>query len=409
MNATIRGLKGLLALGALAGLGLLLHWVTAGSIEAATAQDLTSMASLAIGAVAWIAYCWLVVAVLATVLEQLPGAVGRSASLVAGRITSQGSRALLRSALGVAAVTPLTIGVAHATPDHTLTHQSTTTPSTGTRPWTPAEPHSPLALRGVTPTTATSARPRTAVEPRSSIELRGSTPTAARLRTSVEPQSTVKVRATPTTSHHPTSPQAQPAHPRTTEPPTDSRPWNSLEPQSTVEVTDSTPTAPALPAASGNSVASDDSVASGNSVASSSSVASGHSVASASSVALRGSAYGSVESQSAHSRPSGTPASSRPWNSVEPRSTVELTGGDPTSGTLGAPGASGSGSTESQSAHPRTTGTPAGARPWSSVEPRSSVEITDGTPGDWRATEEPSSVQLGVPATPATPSQANPE
>lgn len=106
MNTTIRGLKSLIALGALAGLGLLLHWVTAGSLEAATAQDLISMASIAIGAVAWVAYCWLVVAVLATVLEQAPGAIGRSASLVAGRITSASSRTLLRSALGVAAVTP---------------------------------------------------------------------------------------------------------------------------------------------------------------------------------------------------------------------------------------------------------------------------------------------------------------
>jgi nucleoid-associated protein YgaU len=116
MNATIRGLKGLIALAALAGLGLGLRWATAGSVDSASTRDLTSMAVLTVGAVAWVAYAWLLIAVLATVLEQAPGAVGRAASVVAARITSQTSRALLRSALGVAAVTPLTIGVAHATP-----------------------------------------------------------------------------------------------------------------------------------------------------------------------------------------------------------------------------------------------------------------------------------------------------
>ena len=138
MNAMIRGLKGLLALSALGGIGLLLRWVTAGSIGAATTQDLTSMASLAVGSVAWVAYAWLLIAVLATVLEQVPGVVGRSASIVATRITSQNSRALLRSALGVAAVTPLTIGVAHATPGDG-NHQ---------RPWTSVEPRSTIQLTG---------------------------------------------------------------------------------------------------------------------------------------------------------------------------------------------------------------------------------------------------------------------
>ncbi|TCM45357.1 LysM peptidoglycan-binding domain-containing protein [Kribbella sp. VKM Ac-2568] len=138
MNAMIRGLKGLLALGALGGIGLLLRWVTADSIGSATTQDLTSMASLAVGSVAWVAYAWLLIAVLATVLEQVPGVVGRSASIVATRITSQSSRALLRSALGVAAVTPLTIGVAHATPGDG-NHQ---------RPWTSVEPRSTIQLTG---------------------------------------------------------------------------------------------------------------------------------------------------------------------------------------------------------------------------------------------------------------------
>lgn len=136
MNATIRGLKGLLALGALAGLGLVLRWVTAGTADSAASQDLTALATLAIGTVAWVAYAWLLIAVLATVLEQVPGAVGRSASAVATRITSQGSRALLRSALGVAAVTPLTIGVAHAAPGDTGPQ----------RPWTAIEPASTVRL-----------------------------------------------------------------------------------------------------------------------------------------------------------------------------------------------------------------------------------------------------------------------
>jgi hypothetical protein len=180
MNTTIRGLKGLLALGALAGLGLLLRWVTTGSIDAATAQDLTSMASLAIGAVAWVAYCWFVVAVLATVLEQAPGAVGRGASVVAARITSQGSRALLRSALGVAAVTPLTIGVAHATPgngSHTFTEPRTTIQLTGnstagSRPWPSVKPRTTIQVTG---NSTAGSRPWTSVEPRSTVEITGST------------------------------------------------------------------------------------------------------------------------------------------------------------------------------------------------------------------------------------------
>ncbi|WP_199237053.1 LysM peptidoglycan-binding domain-containing protein [Kribbella antiqua] len=110
----IRALKGMLALVALAGLGLGLRWTTAGSFGAANSHDLDSMAVLAVGTVAWMAYGWLVLAVLATVLEQLPGAIGAVGSALAGRITSRTSHALLRSALGVAAATPLTVSVAHA-------------------------------------------------------------------------------------------------------------------------------------------------------------------------------------------------------------------------------------------------------------------------------------------------------
>lgn len=137
----IRGLKGLLALSALAGLGLALRWVTAGIVAASTAEDLTSMASLAVGAVAWVAHAWLLVAVLATVLEQVPGAVGRGASAVAARITSQGARTLLRSTLGVAAVAPLTFGVAHATPG-----EGPQQPESQQRAWTSVEQPSTLRL-----------------------------------------------------------------------------------------------------------------------------------------------------------------------------------------------------------------------------------------------------------------------
>jgi nucleoid-associated protein YgaU len=202
MNATIRGLKGLLALSALAGLGLLLRWVTAGSIEAATAQDLTSMASLAIGAVAWAAYCWLVVAVLATVLEQAPGFVGRSASVVATRITSQGSRTLLRSALGVAAVTPLTIGMAQATPgdgSYGITESRSSIQLTGdsaegsgARPWSAVEPRSSIQFTDDS-TGGSGARPWGAVEPRSKLNLTGEATPGPRPWSAVEPRSTVEL------------------------------------------------------------------------------------------------------------------------------------------------------------------------------------------------------------------------
>ncbi len=112
----IRGAKGTLAVVALAGLGLALRWMTAGSISGVHSYDLDSMTVLAVGTVAWMAYGWLVLAVVLTVLEQLPGAIGALAGAIAGRITSKTARTLLRSSLGVAAVTPLTVGVAHATP-----------------------------------------------------------------------------------------------------------------------------------------------------------------------------------------------------------------------------------------------------------------------------------------------------
>lgn len=116
MKQVIRGVKGVLTACGVGALGLGLCWVTAGSVGAANSEDLASMAGVAVGAVGWMAYCWLVVAALATALEQAPGAIGRSASVIADWITSHSSRALLRSALGFAAVSPLTIAAAHAAP-----------------------------------------------------------------------------------------------------------------------------------------------------------------------------------------------------------------------------------------------------------------------------------------------------
>ncbi|WP_328996481.1 LysM peptidoglycan-binding domain-containing protein [Kribbella sp. NBC_01245] len=106
----------MITLGAVVGAGFGLRWMTAGSLVSVSRDDLASLAVLAVGAVAWCAYTWLAVVTAATVLEQLPGALGNAAGLLASGLTSAGSRALLRSTLGVAAVTPLTIGLAHATP-----------------------------------------------------------------------------------------------------------------------------------------------------------------------------------------------------------------------------------------------------------------------------------------------------
>ncbi|TDD15508.1 hypothetical protein E1218_31320, partial [Kribbella turkmenica] len=83
------GLKGMLALVALAAVGLAVRWTTAGSIAAANSHDLDSLTVLVVGTVAWIAYGWLLLAVVTTALEQLPGAIGTLATAVATRITPQ--------------------------------------------------------------------------------------------------------------------------------------------------------------------------------------------------------------------------------------------------------------------------------------------------------------------------------
>ncbi|RZT28072.1 LysM domain-containing protein [Kribbella sp. VKM Ac-2569] len=217
MNATIRVIKGTLALAGLAGLYLLLRWITAGSISGLRTYDLDSLTVLAVGTVAWIAYGWLVLAVVLTALEQIPGAVGALAGAVAGRITTKTARALLRSGLGVAAVTPLTVGAAHATPGDTAhvsqwTQPSSTTQSTNHRA---TEPHSTVQLRG----TDTSYRH---TEPHSTVEL-GGTDTSYR---STEPASTVEIGNTDST---PQTPQAHTNY-RATEPPSQVRLTNPTTP-----------------------------------------------------------------------------------------------------------------------------------------------------------------------------------
>jgi nucleoid-associated protein YgaU len=116
MNRTVVGVRTAGLAAAIAGFGAGLRWVTADSLERASTADLESMAALATAAVAWAAYGWMVLAVVATLLEQVPGALGRTASAVAVGITSDASRRLFRSAIGVAAATPLTIAAAHAAP-----------------------------------------------------------------------------------------------------------------------------------------------------------------------------------------------------------------------------------------------------------------------------------------------------
>ncbi|TDW95490.1 LysM domain-containing protein [Kribbella pratensis] len=240
----IRAVKGTLALAGLAGLYLLLRWITAGSISGLRTYDLDSLTVLAVGTVAWIAYGWLVLAVVLTALEQIPGAVGALAGAVAGRITTKTARALLRSGLGVAAVTPLTVGAAHASPGDTAhvsqwTQPSSTTLSTDYR--------------------ATDYR---ATEPRSTVQL-GGTDTSFR---ATEPASTVEIGGTETALHRTsadsTAPRQRSNDYRATEPrsavelggsksapqtPQTQSDYRATEPPSQVRLTNLTPGTPARP------------------------------------------------------------------------------------------------------------------------------------------------------------------
>lgn len=217
----IRVVKGTLALAGLAGLGLLLRWITAGSISGLRTYDLDSLTVLAVGTVAWIAYGWLVLAVVLTALEQIPGAAGALAGAVAGRITTKTARALLRSGLGVAAVTPLTVGAAQATPGHTAyvsqwTQPSSTTQSTNYRA---TEPHSTVQLGGQDASYRST-------EPASTVQLGGSNTAAdqaAHNYRATEPRSTVEI------SNSDATPPAHTAY-RATEPPSQVRLTNSTTP-----------------------------------------------------------------------------------------------------------------------------------------------------------------------------------
>jgi len=216
----IRGVKGTLAVLALAGVGLGLRWMTAGSISGVNSHDLDSMTVLAVGTVAWMAYGWLVLAVILTVLEQLPGAIGALAGAVAGRITSKTARTLLRSSLGVAAVTPLTVGMAHATPGD----------GGSSRLWTQVKPRSTVQVTDTTDATAWRA-----TEPGSTVQLARPTPA---VHPQVAPADTTDWRATePGSTVHLSGP-APVAHPEVA--PANTTGWRATEPPSTVRLTEET-------------------------------------------------------------------------------------------------------------------------------------------------------------------------
>jgi nucleoid-associated protein YgaU len=163
MNQLLSGVKGLFFVVAVAAAGPLLHWATVGSLAALTADDLDSMATAAAGAIAWTAYTWLVVATAATALERVPGVAGRAAGAVAESITSAGSRALLRSALGLAVTAPLTIGMAHAaTPGGGPAH-------TVQQPWQQVEKPSSVTIGSPVGTTGWHRRGQ--VEPASTVRI----------------------------------------------------------------------------------------------------------------------------------------------------------------------------------------------------------------------------------------------
>jgi nucleoid-associated protein YgaU len=253
MNATIRVIKGTLALVGVTALGLLLRWITAGSISGLRTYDLDSLTVLAVATVAWIAYGWLVLAVVLTALEQIPGAVGKLAGAVAGRITTKTARAILRSGLGVAAVTPLTVGAAQATPGTTAQVSQWTQPASAPQStnFRATEPHSTVQLGG-TGTTNRATQPGSkvqlggtgasyrATEPRSVVEIGGSDASPAQAAQgradyrATEPASTVEVGG-PDTELHRTSNDS-------TAPRENTNDYRATEPRSTVEISSTDPT-----------------------------------------------------------------------------------------------------------------------------------------------------------------------
>ncbi|HZX07800.1 hypothetical protein, partial [Kribbella sp.] len=271
MNAMIRTLKGTLALLALAGLGLLLRWMTAGSVSGLRTYDLDSLTVLAVGTIAWIAYIWLALAVVLTVLEQVPGVVGALAGAVAGRITTKTARALLRSGLGVAAVTPLTVGVAHAAPtdsahvrhaaqsdphfttqqtNYRTTEAASTLNITGTEPqqrtYRTTETASSLDVGATTPREGT----YRATEQRSNLEITATHQSDYR---ATETASTLEIGGT--TPQHPTQPSTEQASTLDAgaSQPTDN--YRTTEPPSNLQVGPTTPghhTRAATPTTPGN-------------------------------------------------------------------------------------------------------------------------------------------------------------
>ncbi len=205
MNATIRLFRILLFVTAVAGVGLVLRWATAGTLENLSTDDFGSLATLVAGGIAWAAHAWLCLAIVVTVLERVPGTLGRAASTVAGGITSDASRTLLRSALGVAVVSPLVAGTAHAAPagggaSHSVHAQWAPVEQASSLPWTSASPSSWDPRVGVEPGSSvpwTGTAPSN-WDPRAGVESGSTMPTADRSATSwsprggTEPASTVR-------------------------------------------------------------------------------------------------------------------------------------------------------------------------------------------------------------------------
>ncbi|MGW7683576.1 LysM peptidoglycan-binding domain-containing protein [Kribbella sp. NPDC054772] len=393
MNAMIRVLKGTLAVLALAALGLALRWMTAGSISGVRTYDLDSLTVLAVGTVAWIAYGWLVLAVLMTVLEQIPGVVGALAGAVAGRITTKTARAILRSGLGVAAVTPLTVGVAHASPGdsaHVRQWDQTEPKSTvnlGNTNYRATEPRSSVEIGG------TEANYR-ATEPRSTVEIGG---TEANYR-ATEPRSTVEIGGAdtnpPATSADNTtarsSANTQPSTANQSSANTQSSAgtaergatdYRATEPRSTVEIGGADTNRPATSADQNTTRAST------NTQSSASKQSSTGTQSSAGTQERSTAKYRATEPRSTVEI-GGTEAN---YRATEPRSTVEIGGAGTDRTTPGQPTGSRTGG------NPTAPGTPtASGRPTTSAA--STKPSSPTTPGDPTTPGTP-----GIPGTPGTP------
>jgi hypothetical protein len=126
MNLVIRVVRISALVAAMMTVGLALRWATAGTTGRLSTYDFGSLVGMLAAVVAWSAYAWLCLTALVTVLEQVPGALGQAAAVISAAISSNASRTLLRSALGVAAAAPLTVVAAHA---DSTTHASSLPPA----------------------------------------------------------------------------------------------------------------------------------------------------------------------------------------------------------------------------------------------------------------------------------------